>query len=133
VRRFSVPDCKRARAYRFPRPGTGQNAFEGTTNGTSQHWTAFADEIGDDPMLFSLLKIFDDEPSYLGPPKATTQQGRDHCVVTSAAQILTAERRKEPLPLISGYRIDLDSCKTSTIVPRTSRRRTSRWKLTSAT
>jgi hypothetical protein len=26
------------------------------------HMTAFADEIGDDPMLFSLLEIVDGEP-----------------------------------------------------------------------
>jgi hypothetical protein len=56
--------------------------------------TAFADEIGDDPMLFSLLEIFDGEPRYLRPPEATTEQNRDHGVVTPATYILTAERRK---------------------------------------
>jgi hypothetical protein len=47
--------------------------------------TAFPDEIGDDPMVFSLLEIFDGEPGYLRPPEATTEQHCDHCVVTCAA------------------------------------------------
>ena len=46
---------------------------------------AFADEIGDDPMIFSLLDVFDGEPRYLRPPKATTEQNRDHCVIAFAA------------------------------------------------
>jgi hypothetical protein len=64
--------------------------------------TAFADEIGDDPMLFSLLEVIDGEPRYLRAPEATTERNRDDCVVKSAAQILTAERRQEPLRLIGG-------------------------------
>lgn len=36
--------------------------------------TALANQIGDDPILFSLLKIFDGEPRYLRPPEATTEQ-----------------------------------------------------------
>jgi hypothetical protein len=66
---------------------------------------AFADEIRDDPMLFSLLEVFYTESRYLRPPEATTKQNRNYRVITSAAQILIAERRKEPLPLIGGQPI----------------------------
>jgi hypothetical protein len=38
---------------------------------------AFADEIGNDPVLFSLLEVFDGKPDYLRPLDATTKQNRE--------------------------------------------------------
>ena len=63
---------------------------------------AFTDQIGNHPMIFSLLDIIDVQSRYLRPPKATTEQNSDHCVIAFAAQILAATRRKESLPLING-------------------------------
>ncbi len=38
--------------------------------------TALANKIGDDPVLFSLLEVFDGEPRYLRPPEATVLSKR---------------------------------------------------------
>lgn len=62
--------------------------------------TTLANKIGDDPVLFSLLEVFDGELRYLRPPEATTEQTRDHCVVAFGTQVLTAERCEESLPLV---------------------------------
>jgi hypothetical protein len=43
--------------------------------------TTLANKVGDDPVLFSLLEVFDGEPGYLRSPEATTEQNRDHGVV----------------------------------------------------
>jgi hypothetical protein len=60
--------------------------------------TTLASKIGDDPVLFSLLEVFDGEPRYLRPPEAATEQNRDRCVVAFGTQVLTAERYEESLP-----------------------------------
>ena len=49
--------------------------------------TTLANKIGDDPVLFSLLEVFDGEPRYLRPTEATTEQNRDHCVVAFGTQV----------------------------------------------
>jgi hypothetical protein len=61
--------------------------------------TTLADKIGDNPVLFSLLEIFDGEPRYLRSPEATTEQNRDHCIIASGTQVFAAERCEESLPL----------------------------------
>jgi hypothetical protein len=66
----------------------------------SAHVPAFADEIRDHPVLFSLLEVFHGKPGHLRPPEAATEQNRDHGVVTSASYILATEHLKEPLTLI---------------------------------
>jgi hypothetical protein len=69
-------------------------------DGHRSNVTTLANKIGDDPVLFSLLKVFDGESCYLSSSETTTEQNRDHCVVAFGTQVLTAERCEESLPLV---------------------------------
>jgi hypothetical protein len=76
--------------------------FDPGWNGYSPYVAALADKIGDHPMLFSLLEVFDSEASNFRPSEAATEENRNHGVVTAAAQIHRVEHRKESLPLVGG-------------------------------
>ena len=84
--------------------GSGQpvvdRKFDPGRDWNRSHVTTFADKIGNNPMLFSLLEIFDGEPRYLRPPEATTEQNRDHCIIAFGTQVFSAERSEESLPLV---------------------------------
>ena len=67
--------------------------------------TTLADEVGDYPMLFSLLEVLDGEPGYAHPAKSATEKNRDHSVVAFGTQVLSGERRKEPFALVGGQPI----------------------------
>ena len=69
------------------------------------HMATLADKVGDYPVLFSLLEIFDGEPRCLGSPEATSEENGDHGIVAFAAQILTLEHREESLALFGSQPI----------------------------
>src|SRR5215469_9347541 len=66
------------------------------------HMAALPDHVGNHPMLFALLEAFDRQPGHLCPSKTTSQQNRNHSVVTSAAQTGLVEDPKEAPTLCSG-------------------------------
>jgi hypothetical protein len=55
---------------------------------------AFANEIGNYPMLFSLLQISNREPCRFGPPESAPEQGGDHGVIALTAQAGNIEYRE---------------------------------------
>ena len=71
----------------------------------SSNLTTLANEVGDYPVLFSLLEVFDSEPSDIRPSESTTEENRDHCVVAFGTQVLSAERCEKSLPLFSSQPI----------------------------
>jgi hypothetical protein len=48
--------------------------------------SAFADEVRNHPMLFSLLDVFDSEPGYLRSSEATAEENGDHGIVAFGTQ-----------------------------------------------
>ena len=67
--------------------------------------SAFADEVRNHPMLFSLLDVFDSEPGYLRSSEATAEENGDHGIVAFGTQAFSAERSEESLPLVSSQPI----------------------------
>ena len=60
--------------------------------------SAFADEVRNHPMLFSLLDVFDSEPGYLRSSEATAEENGDHGIVAFGTQAFSAEGSEESLP-----------------------------------
>jgi hypothetical protein len=63
------------------------------------HVVALPDHVGDHPMLFALVQVFDRQPGHLCPSKTTSQENRNYSVVTFAAQTGLVEDAKETAAL----------------------------------
>jgi hypothetical protein len=58
-----------------------------------------AHQVGDHPVLFPLLQVFDSERGCLGPSEAASEKHGDHGIVALAPQIPTLKYRQEPSAL----------------------------------
>ena len=66
---------------------------------------AFADEIGDDPVLLALLNPSELHGQQLAPPKATPEEHREHRVIADLAQCDRCPLRQQSPSLLRRERV----------------------------
>jgi len=84
---------------------TVHRRFDPARDWYGPHMAALADQVGDYPMLFALLQTFRGEASGLRSPRSTSEEDREHGIVTLSAQAALVDHRQELLALIGGQPI----------------------------
>lgn len=69
------------------------------------HLATLAHKVGDDPVLVSLLQIFDGERGCLGPSEPASEKHGDHGIVALAPQVPKLKYGQEPSALFGGQPI----------------------------
>ena len=65
-------------------------------------WAALANKIGDNPMLLSLLDIFNSQRRQFGAPQTASQENGERSVVSLASKTANVYRPKKTLALLRG-------------------------------